>query len=212
MEYLLIGIRWLFGVVFLMSFLSKVAGREAFRAFRAFAASVADLAVARWAAPVVIVAEAAVAVLLALPFRSAHLVGLGAAAALLTAFSAGILRSLARGVRAPCRCFGRSRTPLGAWHVVRNCVLTAVAATGAVVALGSASAVDLGGMAVAAVAGLVLGGLVSRLEAIADLFRSTDVGIEARRAHVRSIGGSGTRGGVGTAQSDLHSRGDQAVA
>jgi len=47
---------------------------------------------------------------------------------LLLAFVVVILRRLRDGSRPPCSCFGsRSKRPLGAYHVVRNLVLIALA-------------------------------------------------------------------------------------
>jgi hypothetical protein len=58
--------------------------------------------------------------------------GLGSGAALLSVFTVGIVASLRRGDRTPCRCFGASATRLGVPHVVRNLALTAICATGLV--------------------------------------------------------------------------------
>ena len=67
-------------------------------------------------AAVVVAAEAADVILLpVLP-----VVGLLLAAALLLAFGAAALAAVARGVKAPCRCFGASVRPLGRSHAVRN--------------------------------------------------------------------------------------------
>jgi hypothetical protein len=78
--------------------------------------------------------------------------------------------SVRRGERTPCRCFGKSTTPLGPVHVVRNAFLVCVALLGVTGSLMSGTA-ELGGIAVAAVAGLVLGGLIVVLDDIVDLFR-----------------------------------------
>jgi hypothetical protein len=52
-----------------------------------------------------------------------------AALLLLVAFTVVIVRRVLDGTRPPCACFGsRSKRPLGAYHVVRNLVLIAVAA------------------------------------------------------------------------------------
>jgi hypothetical protein len=50
------------------------------------------------------------------------------AALVLVAFTSLILVRLTQGERPPCACFGGwSATPLGAWHVVRNCALIVLA-------------------------------------------------------------------------------------
>ena len=56
-----------------------------------------------------------------------------AAIVLLLAFTTVIVVRLLDGSRPPCACFGsRSTRPLGAYHVVRNVALLALAITAAV--------------------------------------------------------------------------------
>jgi hypothetical protein len=56
-----------------------------------------------------------------------------AAIALLVAFSVVIVLRLLDGSRPPCACFGsRSRRPLGAYHVLRNVGLLALAVVAAI--------------------------------------------------------------------------------
>jgi hypothetical protein len=56
-----------------------------------------------------------------------------AAIALLIAFTVVIVLRLLDGSRPPCACFGsRSKRPLGAYHVVRNLALLALAIVAAV--------------------------------------------------------------------------------
>jgi uncharacterized membrane protein YphA (DoxX/SURF4 family) len=51
-----------------------------------------------------------------------------AAIALLVAFTVLLVRALARGVKAPCACFGSLRTrPVTWWSVARNVALIALA-------------------------------------------------------------------------------------
>jgi uncharacterized membrane protein YphA (DoxX/SURF4 family) len=51
-----------------------------------------------------------------------------AALVMLGAYTVLIVRRIADGSRPPCACFGsKSKRPLGAYHVVRNLVLIAVA-------------------------------------------------------------------------------------
>lgn len=176
MQYLALGIRCLIGAVFVVSSVSKVAGRGA---FGAFAASVRDMRLLppRLARPVargVVVTEFAVCALVVVPAAAAA--GLTLAAMLLGVFAAGITLAVRRGVRAPCRCFGVSATPLGPRQIARNLVLAAVAVLGAVCgALPTAGAVRWGGAAVAVSGGLLLGGLVAVLDDIFELYRPVPV-------------------------------------
>ncbi|MEU5427842.1 MauE/DoxX family redox-associated membrane protein [Streptomyces olivoreticuli] len=175
MGCLALGLRALIGVVFLASFVGKVSGRGA---FDRFVSSVRDMRVlparsARSVARSVVTAEAAVCVTLATPVRAVAVGGFMLSGVLLTVFAAGILLSLRQGVRTPCRCFGASVSPLGPGHVARNLTLTAVAVVGAV-AVPAAGATAPGGAALSVLTGLLLGGLVTALDDILDLFRPVD--------------------------------------
>jgi uncharacterized membrane protein YphA (DoxX/SURF4 family) len=169
--YLAVVCRVLIAVVFLVSVATKVADLPAFvdsvRQLR-----VVPAPLARACAGVVVVAEAAIVLLLAVPVAATALAGFGLAVAVLVAFGAAITLALRRGRRAPCRCFGRSTVPLGPHHVARNGVLAAVAVLGAVATAGAGPA-HPGGLAVAAVAGAVAGLLVTALDDIVALFRPT---------------------------------------
>lgn len=177
MAYLEIATRCLIGVVFLASSASKLAGRAAFDAF------VASLHEMRPVPPnltgpvarLVVGSEVAVWVLLALPTRWTGLVGLGVAGALLVAFAVAVGRSVRQGVNQPCRCFGLSAVPLGRRHVVRNIVLAAAAATGAVAVAESGSARP-DWLLVAGLGGLLAGGLVVVLDDVLELFRPVNAG------------------------------------
>jgi hypothetical protein len=175
--YLETGIRCLLGTVFLISCCGKLVGRGA---FGAFVASVRGMRVlppvlARPVALAVVAAEAAVCLLVAVPARSAALAGFAVAAGLLAVFTAGIVLARRRGVRAPCRCFGPSRVPLGSRQVVRNAVLAAVAVTGLVAAAERGSGRPAA-MVAAALGGALLGGLVALLDDIQELFQPVDGG------------------------------------
>ncbi|MGW4638167.1 MauE/DoxX family redox-associated membrane protein [Sphaerisporangium sp. NPDC004334] len=172
MQYVAIGIRCLIGTVFLVSSFSKVKGRDA---FDAFVVSVRDMEtlpsrLVRPVAFIVVCAEFSVCVTLATPGPWIVITGFAIAVGLLAAFAVGIALAVRGGVRAHCRCFGASVTPLGLRHVVRNVVLLSVAAIGAVTTL-SDGAVDGGGAVVALFAGLVLGGMVTVLDDVVELFR-----------------------------------------
>ncbi|WP_324608017.1 MauE/DoxX family redox-associated membrane protein [Streptomyces sp. NRRL S-455] len=171
------GMHALVGMVFLTSALSKVLGKGAFGAFTASLGEMRLLppALTRPAALCVLIAETAVCGLLAVPSALATRIGFTVAALLLTAFTVGVSLVVRRGVGASCRCFGTSATPLGARHVVRNVLLTAVAATGAATGT-TAAAAHPGGTAVAVAGGLLLGGLVAVLDDLFALFTSVDKG------------------------------------
>lgn len=173
MIYLAIGMRCLIGAVFLISFAGKAARRGAFAAFVVSVRELLPLSrtVTRAAAVLVVLAEAAIAVLLALPPPTAHGAGFALAATLLVAFTAAIAWSLRRGIRTPCRCFGASATPLGTRHVVRNLLLTTGAVAGGVAATAAAGALHPGGVLAAVFAGLLLGALVAVLDDLLLAFR-----------------------------------------
>jgi hypothetical protein len=101
------------------------------RRFGAFAASLAPLSARprnwRPVAALVVAAEAATVVLVAVPPVAAA--GLALAAALLACFCVGIAVALRRGRRVTCRCFGAAGGPLGRTHLVRNGLLLAAAAS-----------------------------------------------------------------------------------
>ncbi|WP_214408349.1 MauE/DoxX family redox-associated membrane protein [Pseudonocardia lacus] len=97
--------------------------RTAVRAFR-----VVPRRLVPAAASTVLVAEAAVVVLLAVP--ATRVVGFVGAAALLVAFTGAMARVLRRGDRTPCACFGRATDPVHPRHLVRNAVLVAVCGAG----------------------------------------------------------------------------------
>lgn len=182
MDHVVLAARCLVGVVFAFSALSKLRSR---RALSDFTASLGRFGVAPGArrplARAVALAEAAVPVLLALALageaaaagvaRALAGAGFGLAALLLAGFTAAIARALRRGVRAPCRCFGASTSPLGTQHLVRNGLLLAAAATGLVgVLVGPAGPAGLGAAAVAALAGVTAGSLVTAFDDLLDLF------------------------------------------
>ncbi|MER5768476.1 MauE/DoxX family redox-associated membrane protein [Streptomyces sp. NPDC001985] len=159
-------------------FLTAVAGKARSRtAFAAFERSLAGLGLlparlSRAVAVSVIAAESATVVLL-VPAPTVPL-GFALGALLLLGFSAGIALALRRGRRAPCRCFGASAAPLGPVHVVRNLLLAAAGAAGAVlVAAGPADGwpPHPGGAAIACASALVVVVLTVRLDDLTELLR-----------------------------------------
>jgi hypothetical protein len=129
-EYLIDSGRVFLGLVFLCSVVGKVRGAAAFRAFRD---AVGELAppLRRASGPVTVVvtaAEATVVVTLAVP--ATVVTGFALAAALLVAFTAGLLGVLRLGKRTSCHCFGSHSDPVAPRHVVRNALLITVALAG----------------------------------------------------------------------------------
>jgi Methylamine utilisation protein MauE len=173
LAYLVVGCRCLVGLVFLVAAASKLHSRAAFGGFgeslRQLPLVPKTLAVP--AAVGVVVAEAVVPLLLVAPAAGFAAAGFAVALGLLSAFTATTVIALRRGARPPCRCFGMSEIPLGARHVVRNCALAAVAGVGLAAALqGGQRAVDPAGVAVAAVAGIVLAVLAVVFDDLVELF------------------------------------------
>lgn len=171
MSYLVLGARVLLAGLLGLSAHSKLRSRPA---LAGFAASTVAMRIVprRWSVPLALatgVAEAATVVLLAFPATATA--GLVAAAALLVAFTAAIGWSLLRGARAPCRCFGASRTPLGAPQLLRNLALVGVC--GAALAAGArpAGALHPAGVVVALGAAAVAMALVLLLDQAVELLR-----------------------------------------
>jgi hypothetical protein len=171
MEYVEFGCRVLLGGVFAVSAGGKGYSRTAFAEFTAATARLtgARAARARQLAVAVVVAE--VAIVLALFVPTLALWGFTAGIGLLAVFTAAIVRSLRRGQRAPCRCFGASHTPLGTHHVARNAVLAAFGGLGIVAGVsGDASSLDWGLASVVAFAALLGVALTARLDDLIGLF------------------------------------------
>ncbi|MFD6181487.1 MauE/DoxX family redox-associated membrane protein [Streptomyces goshikiensis] len=184
--YLEIGTRCLIGTVFLVSSLSKSAGRRAFEEFvgavRAMPLPLGPLPTGPVAGGVLL-AESAVAGLLLAPSPEAAVVsGFVLASGLLAVFTSGILLAVRRGSATPCRCFGASATPMGVIHALRNGVLLTASLTGiwAVAALHPAAA-DPRATVAAGFTGLVTAGLVAAWDAIAELFRPVTAPRRPRR-------------------------------
>jgi hypothetical protein len=167
MEYVRIGCACLIGLVFVVTAMSKA------RDFGGFARSLPELVpvrpvLVRPLAGGVVALEALVPLLIAVPPATAY--GLGLAAVLLAAFTVAIGAALARGRRAPCRCFGASSTPIGPRHLARNGLLLTAAVLGA---LSPAGLPPLAGVVVTVAAGLVGAILVVFFDDIVDLFART---------------------------------------
>jgi hypothetical protein len=169
--YLALTCRCLLGVVFLAALTTKVRGATS---FGRFADSLVPLAGVRyrWRRPVavgVVAAEVAVPVLLAVPAWT--LAGFGWAVLILAAFTTVIVRSLRRGTRASCHCFGPSARPLGPGHVTRNVALGLAGLVGAVATPSAAPTSPTPAAVLAAAAlGLALAVPVLWLDDVVDLF------------------------------------------
>jgi len=157
--------RVLLAVVFLAAVVGKSRSRQGFAEFRD---SVAELAPqwlpARPMAVAVVVGEAATVVLLAAPVT--RFAGYALAVVLLAAFCAGIARTIHTRQTVRCQCFGAGGDVLGPRHLVRNCLLVAVAAAGA---LGGGAPPSGPVALVALVTGALLGLLTTRWEDVAFL-------------------------------------------
>ncbi|WP_460526804.1 MauE/DoxX family redox-associated membrane protein [Flindersiella endophytica] len=172
MQSLEIGCRCLLGIVFLLAAVSKLSGRNGFRAFTTSIQNMRLLPVilVRPVALAVVAIEVAIPPLLAVPLATTAIAGFVVAGVQLTGFSVAIMLSLRRGHRVPCRCFGSSSLPLGPRHVVRNALLVGVAVLGVVVSVGSSQS-PMATLVLAGGIGLILGGLVAALDDLITLFQ-----------------------------------------
>lgn len=178
------GCRFLIGVVFLVSALSKLRGRSQFNGFlRSLQRmKVVPRPLEKPSAIAVVITEVAIVLLMAFPAKAAGIVGFTVALGLLAAFTIAIVSVVARGIDTTCRCFGKSDTPLGPQHVARNLLLMAAAGAGLAGEI-TGGAAEPGLLVVAAIAGLVFGGLVTMFDDIVSLFGGPT-------ARPRSEGGS----------------------
>jgi hypothetical protein len=139
MAYTVLACRALIFLVFTVSVIAKVRGRGAYREFGSWLAALpVPLARTRVLPAIFVAAEAAIAALTAVPY--AAMTGLALAAGCIVAMAVSTVVIMRRDARVTCWCFGPSRRPLGARHLVRDGVLLLIAAAGAVRAdLGAAS-------------------------------------------------------------------------
>ena len=172
MQYVAFGCRALLCVVFLVAVVSKLSGRRAFAEFKqsVYSMRLVPSFLGTQAAVATVVCEALITVLLAIPTRATGLAGFSLAAALLAVFAVGITFSVRRGNNQPCRCFGRSSTPLGKLHVWRNIFLVFTALIGSITTTLPSGPAELAPTITAAFAGLIAGGIVVSLDDIVYLF------------------------------------------
>ncbi|MFG3437375.1 MauE/DoxX family redox-associated membrane protein [Nonomuraea sp. NPDC047897] len=163
MQYVDVAGRLLLITMFTLALASKISGR---RAWGEFVASVRAMAVvgdarAPVAATATAAAEGGVVVLAAIPLRWAGSASFVLAAGLLGCLTIAVTMVVRRGDAVACRCFGASRTPIGASHIVRNVLLVGAALLGLAGSLAGGSLDPVLGVVVG-VFGAVLGLLVSR--------------------------------------------------
>jgi len=172
MQYVAFGCRALLGVVFLVAVISKVSGRRAFAEFKQSvdALRLVPSSLGTGAAVITVTCEALTTVLLGVPNRTAGLAGFSLAALLLAVFAVAITLSVRRGNTQPCRCFGRSSTPLGRLHVWRNILLVFVALLGSITTTLPTGPAEIAPTITAAFAGLIAGAIVVSLDDIVYLF------------------------------------------
>ena len=170
MQYLAIGCRTAVALAFLLAIAGKLVGAGAFAEFSrsVVAMKAAPAPLAPVVARATVLAEALTMVLLAMGFRIAVLAGFSLAAVLTVAFSYAVVRTVRSGNRTACRCFGRSSTPLGRRHLVRNGLLLAVSVAGLTASLAGGPA-KLAGALVAVLAGLFLGLVIAAFDDLAQL-------------------------------------------
>jgi Methylamine utilisation protein MauE len=131
MTYAVLTCRGLIGLVFAVSAIAKIRGPRAYREFASWLAALpVPLARTRALPAVLVGAEAAIVVLVAVP--DIAVAGLTLAAGCLAVMAAGTVVITNRGSGVLCWCFGPSRSPLGARHLVRDSILLLIAVTGAV--------------------------------------------------------------------------------
>lgn len=172
MEYLQFGCQVLLGGVFAVSAGSKLYSRAAFADFSTATARLTGAARPKGLAVATVATEIAVVVALSVP--ALLLWGFAASIGLLAVLTAAIVRSLRRGQKAPCRCFGASSTPLGPQHVVRNAALAGIGLLGALSG-GDEAPLERGPACVVALAALIGVALIARLDDLIGLFRTTTV-------------------------------------
>lgn len=182
MQYLALASRFLIGVVFVVSAVTKLRSRASFASFvRATRRMrVVPRGLVKQTAVLVVAAEVAIVVLVAVPTAVTALAGFVVAFGLLAGFTVGIVVAVRDGQTEPCACFGKSTTPIGPQHAGRNAFLL-LAVLGGLAGTLADGRVELGIGAVAALAGVVFGGLVTMFDDLYELFRPTPIAPASRR-------------------------------
>ena len=182
MQYLAFASRFLIGIVFIVSAITKLRSKASFASFvRATRRMrVVPRPLVKQTAILVVASEVAIVVLLAIPTAVTALAGFVVAFGLLAGFTVGIVVAVRDGQTEPCACFGKSTTPIGPQHAARNAFLLLAVVGGAAGTI-AGGAIDLGLGAVAALGGLVFGALVTTFDDLYELFRPTPVAPASRR-------------------------------
>jgi hypothetical protein len=126
--YLAIAGRAAMIVVFAVSAAGKLRGRRRFLAFAGSLSSFLPARLTTAAAGALCLAEAATAVLLALPTAAGY--GCLLAITLLSVFTLATGWAVVTGRQARCRCFGARERPIGPGQVIRNAALLTAAVCG----------------------------------------------------------------------------------
>ncbi|MFE4605217.1 MauE/DoxX family redox-associated membrane protein, partial [Kitasatospora indigofera] len=172
-EYLELAFRSVVTIVFAASAVGKA------RAPQEFAAAVREMRVApeRLTGRIVLAVpllEAALAAAVWVPAAAPWAYAL--AAGLTAVFTAVLVSVIRRRIDTACSCFGVSATPVGTAHVVRNCLLFAVAAAGCATALaggpGSAYSAHFPEALLSIFAGACTSILIIATDVLADVFSS----------------------------------------
>ena len=171
MTYLEIGCRAALAFVLLVASTSKI---HSARSYREFHDSLKDLGLSsdlllRLLSLGIPAAEAATVVLLVIDRLSMW--GLGASLVLIGAFTTAIAVARAQGKVVRCRCFGESGSPSGSLHILRNVVLMAWSAAGAVADLVPASHQGPGMVVFAVGLGIIAAALVLRWDELSFLLK-----------------------------------------
>ena len=170
MQYVDVAVRTLLAVMLAVAVTGKVSSRSN---WAAFVASLRDMKIigeswTRAAAIATVFTETAITVLALVPVRAAGTAAFVVATGLLGALTIAVAVVVRGGTAVTCRCMGASDTPLGMHHVVRNTALVAISL------LGLAGSLAPGGfqapmVAIAAMAGLFVGLLITRWDDLATL-------------------------------------------
>lgn len=171
-QYVEVAGRAVVAVVFALALAGKVSSRSAWVEFLESLRRMDVIGTAwiRAGAVATVGAEAGIVVLALVPVRAAGTVAFTLAIGLLGALTAAVVRVVRRGAGVACRCFGASDTPLGRQHIARNLTLVVVAVLGLAGSLAGGT-FQAPMVAIIALAGVVVGLLVTRWDDLAALVR-----------------------------------------
>jgi hypothetical protein len=123
----------------------------------------------------VAMAEAITVVALAFAPRAGYVL----AVALVAGFTLGLVSALRRRAAVACHCFGAAAGPIGARHLVRNALLLAIAATGALAPTGDATWL-------AAIPGAIAGVAITAWDELAFALTSPATGSDRAARRIRA--------------------------